>query len=196
MFSIFKKKKDKETKEKNISAIIITDLHGLGDTMQEELKAAFSQNYDVCFILGDCYENDIAYLSKYLDTSKTFGVSGNHDAGDIYERYGIENIHGKKIIVKNKPFVGWGGSVKYKPSVIGMSQDESIDFEKDLPEADYLVAHDGPFDESDPNIAHQGLKGISNYQNRTKCFIIRGHRHTKYETNIERCFYGVERCQL
>ena len=190
MFSIFKKKKDKAIKEKNISAIIITDLHGLGDTMQEEIKAAFNRNYDVCFILGDCYEDDIIYLSKYLDTSKTFGVSGNHDAGNIYERYGIENIHGKQIVVKNKSFVGWSGSVK-----IGMSQDESISFEKDLPKADYLVVHDSPFDEGDPNIAHQGLRGISNYQNRTRCFIIRDHRHTRYE-NIERYFYGVERCQL
>lgn len=180
-----------------IKAIIITDLHGTARFMDEQVFSVFKEPYDVCFILGDCTSYDLDILMKYLDISKTYYVCGNHDDVDIYSKYNIRNIHGQQIEIKGKTFVGWEGSHKYKASAIGMTQDESITFEKTLPVADYLVAHDGPYiPEKINDIAHQGLKGITNYQKRTKCFIIRGHLHTRYTTDSERCFYKIETCVL
>lgn len=183
-----------------IKTVIVTDLHGCATRKysREELTELFS-DFDLCLILGDCYSDDIEYILPYLDLRKTYAVYGNHNDYNekLYEKYGIENIHGKSFVLQGKTFVGWEGSYKYKPSAIGMSQEESIEFEKTLPDkCDYLLSHDGPFKEDSKNAPHAGLQGISNYQKRTGCFILRGHIHDRYETEREQCFYRIEKTIL
>ena len=182
-----------------IQTIIVTDLHGSSKYMSDNLLASCFSNYDLCLILGDCNSYDIDRLLPYLDLSKTYGVYGNHNdySERLYEKYGITNIHGKSFEYNGKVFVGWEGSFKYKGSTIGMSQKESLAFEKRLPDhCDYLVSHDGVYREYDDGTPHSGLKGISSYQGRTGCFILRGHLHVRYETDREQCFYRIERVIL
>lgn len=194
---LFKNKnKNKEKVAKDIAAIVIADTHGFAKEMSAHSWFEENPEYDVCLILGDCTEEDLAYICSHVDVTKAYGVYGNHDTDDLYEKYGIANIHGKVVEIKGKSFVGWERSVKYKPNIIGVTQEESLDFEKTLPPADYLVSHDGPFEPDNKNIVHQGLRGISRYQKRTGCYILRGHIHTRYEKENERCFYGIERCML
>lgn len=183
-------------KIKNIAAIVIADTHGFAKSEENILQKIEHEPYDACFILGDCEENDIQCIIKYINAEKTYGVYGNHDSGTLYEKYGIININGKVITIKGKTFAGWEGSVKYKPSAIGMTQEESLAFADTLPNADYLISHDGLFDEKCGNLVHQGLKGITKYQKRTGCYILRGHIHSRYENEHERCFYGIEKCTL
>lgn len=182
-----------------IQTIIVTDLHGSSRHITDEDLISYFSDYDLCLILGDCDSYDIERLLPYLDLSKTYAVYGNHNdySEHQYEKYGIRNIHGKSFEYKGKVFVGWEGSFKYKKSVIGMSQEESLDFEKTLPDkCDYLVSHDGSYCECNDNAPHAGLKGISAYQDRTGCFILRGHLHDRYETDREQCFYKIERVIL
>lgn len=182
-----------------IRTVIVTDLHGTAWRITDEELADYFSDYDLCLILGDCYSNDIERILPYLDLAKTYAVYGNHNdyADRQYEKYGITNIHGKSFELGDKIFVGWEGSFKYKSSVIGMTQEESVEFEKSLPDrCDYLVSHDGLYCEGNSNTPHAGLIGITNYQNRTGCFVLRGHLHNRYENNNEQCFYKIERVIL
>lgn len=182
-----------------IKTIIIADLHGSSKYISDDELNDILFDYDLCLILGDCYSNDIERLLPYLDLNKTYAVYGNHNdyTERQYEKYGIQNIHGQAFTLQGKIFVGWEGSFKYKASAIGMTQEESLEFEKTLPEkCDYLVSHDGPYNEGNSNTPHAGLMGITNYQNRTGCFVLRGHLHDRYENEKEQCFYKIERVML
>ena len=200
MFHFFRKKETPKFidyhKDKTLTAIIIADLHGTARRYPPEELINIFKDYDACFLLGDNYKEDILYLMPYLDLSKTYGIYGNHDDTDYFPTIPIHNIHGKQIIIKDKTFVGWEGSYKYKSQAIGMTQEESIEFEKELPNCDYLISHDGPYRSNCKDIPHQGLQGITNYQKRTSCYILRGHLHDQYETNQERCFYKIEKCRI
>ena len=195
------KKKNKDIdyhKEPSIKAIIITDLHGTAyKYSEEELRTIFTNDYDVCFLLGDNYKEDVLYLLPYMDLNKTYAIYGNHDDASFFPTIPLKNIHGKQIQIKDKIFVGWEGSFKYKEAAIGMSQEESIEFEKTLPDrCDYLISHDGLYQPDNDNIPHKGLQGITNYQKRTGCYILRGHLHDRYKNNREHCFYKIETCRI
>lgn len=162
----------------NIQILAITDTHGY---IPDELYKISDQDYDVCFLMGDLTQKDLDILKNILNLDKTYGIIGNHNYLNFLEENDIKNIHGKQIIVNGISFVGWGGSIMYKPSLDlgfdGFSDVSSCAFAKQLPNADVLISHDGPMID-ELNTSHSGLKGITEYlTDRTAKLHIHGHFH-------------------
>lgn len=172
----------------DFTVIIITDTHG---TLREQDLWALKKPYDVCFLLGDIDTYDMQLLDKYMDKTKTFGVLGNHDYKEMYESYGVEDIHGRDVCIKGVTFAGFEGSAKYKyGDYIMYTQEESIEVAKTIPPADILISHDCSYNlvQVEEEGAHSGLKGITEYisMNHVR-YNFCGHYHRAVHRNHDMC---------
>ena len=164
----------------NLNALVIADTHGcLG---LDEIS--YSPSTDVCLLLGDFSKEDILIIKEQVIGIPIYGVLGNHDGFDLYERYGIENIHGKVVEVKGVKIAGLQGSLRYKDSDMPLyTDDESVEIAEGIGEADILISHDSPkFLHSDQDFAHSGLQGIMRYCEKYNVPLnIHGHHHDPKE---------------
>lgn len=178
----------------SLNILVIADTHGCLNEC--ELP---DDGYDVCFLLGDVFNNDLAIIKQKIVHAPIYGILGNHDGFDLLDRYGIENIHGKSIEIKGVKIVGLQGSIKYKNSDMPLYTDEeSCEIAKLLPCADILISHDSPkYVFGDKDFAHSGLQGITNYcELHNVPLNIHGHHHENKTTILENgttsiCCYGV-----
>lgn len=167
-----------------LDIIFIADLHNRCNFTSEEI-ALLQSNFDVCLLLGDNSSSSILEILKYVDSTKIYGILGNHDEFNLLNNLGIPNIHGKTIKVNGITIAGFQGSFKYKnENFPAYTQEESISLSELIESADILISHEAPWYLKDFKISHQGLKGITNYiykNNITHNF--HGHLHS----------YSVER---
>ena len=163
--------------------LIITDLHYW--TNEEYQITRNLTDYDICFLLGDI---SVEYLKELKGIIKTplYGLNGNHD-GENVEAVGIENLHGKCINFCGLTFSGFQGSARYKSGPWCMyTQEESSEICENIPRADIFITHDGMLDVNNNDMAHAGLRGISEYiENNNPTLHIHGHIHENKERIIK-----------
>ncbi len=188
--------------------LAISDLHSKLTT--ENLNLIKNQEYDVCILLGDIGEANLATLCTVLNKEKTFGVLGNHDDLNLYKRHEIRELTPKELQMPYPSFyfTGLSGSHRYKKGDYPMlTQEESI---KAIEESRiavntyFFVSHDYPkwlYKNIDPeDDAHCGLEGlwqlinrpnkynkyISELNNRPKSpqLLIHGHLHQSRKTTF------------
>lgn len=179
----------------NLRMLIITDTHGC---LRED-EIPLDHSADVCFLLGDMSLHDIAIVQEHIDTIPIYGVLGNHDGFDLYDRCGIENIHGKVIEINGVRIAGMQGSLRYKDTNFPFYTDEeSIEIANSIEPADILISHDYPkYLYGSDDWAHSGLQGITHYcEKHSVPLNIHGHFHdnrmsvlTNGTTSM--CRYGV-----
>lgn len=163
--------------------LIITDLHSWSN---EEYNITRNlTDYDICFLLGDI---SVEYLKELKEIIKTplYGLNGNHD-GENIESVGIENLHCKCINFNGLTFSGFQGSARYKSGPWCMyTQEDSSEICKDIQAADVFLTHDGILDVNNSDVAHAGLRGISEYiENNKPILHIHGHIHENKEKTIK-----------
>lgn len=171
---------------KSITILAIADTHNClsyDDDIINFLKTNLS--YDCCILLGDHSANDLYKISQIIPKHKIYGVPGNHDSWDKYDDLGITNINGKIIKLNGVKIAGLGGSFKYKNSdnYALYTHEESIQILNNMETADIIVTHDRPFIRDNNDVAHDGLKGITEYIYANHIPVnIHGHLH---ENNVE-----------
>lgn len=128
-------------------------------------KAIFQEDYDLVLTLGDLTPSDLSGL----DTSKVpaLGVYGNH-CFDYFKEFGIHDAHMKKYDWQGWSWLGFEGSVRYKPVGYHLyTQEEASRMFAKAPYADVLITHAPPrgiHDEED--VTHQGFDVILEYINK------------------------------
>ena len=160
----------------NLRMLVITDTHGC----LEKNDIPYNHRADVCLLLGDLSMQDIAIIKEQVIGIPIYGVLGNHDGFELYDRCGIENIHGKVIEVNGVRIAGMGGSLRYKDSPMPLYTDEeSVEIAEGMEAADILISHDSPkYLHSDQDFAHSGLQGITRYCEKYNVPLnIHGHHH-------------------
>lgn len=199
-FKLLKKYgKCNELKKYGINILFITDTHNCLSDSEEYLKNINSSNFDICITLGDISGKDFEIIKKYIPISKIYGIVGNHDSIDSLEKNGITNINGKVIECKGIRIAAIMGSNRYKNGNYGMlTQEECIELEQKMKEADILVSHDKAFIFDRHDNVHDGLKGITDYIYRNHIPLhIHGHLHEEYEEILKNgtksiCLYQVK----
>jgi len=154
--------------------LAISDLHS--KLTAENLDLIKNQDYDICLLLGDIGEANLTALCTVLNKEKTFGVLGNHDDLELYERHDIRELTPKELQMPypNFYFTGLSGSHRYKKGDYPMlTQEESI---KEIAESRiavntyFFVSHDYPKwlykDVDSEDYAHCGLEGLWQLINR------------------------------
>lgn len=147
-----------------------------------------NKKYDAYFILGDTDYWCMKEIVKYIDTNRTFGILGNHDYPEIYDDFGIQNIHGKVLRIGWVTFTGFQYSEKYSDnsSRLMYTQDESLDVARSLPKADILLSHTSPLLSEPKNEAHTGLIGVNEYiKLNSPKLVIHGHHHKNCDYYID-----------
>jgi len=182
----------------NLAVLFIADTHGDLGFHPEWLDNL--PHFDLCILLGDNNEYDIKTVLSKIDKEKVFGVMGNHDLNNQYERLGIRNLSGGKLTIGGVKIGGIGGSFKYKDSVHYplLTHEDSLRLADVYSDIDILVTHDKPYTVDTIDNAHDGLKGITYaiYKNRIPLHF-HGHMHKPKTTVLgngckSRCIYGVE----
>lgn len=197
MFNLFRKKPIPINF--NISLLIITDTHNCL-TYEELEEKTKGKKFDACLLLGDLSDEDLYIIKNEIKNIPIYGVLGNHYGWDLYDKYNIENIHGKVIEINGIRIAGIQGGLKYKNANTALYTDqESVEIAKKIEPADILISHDSPkhFHGKD-DFAHSGLKGITYYCKKNKVPLnIHGHHHRhrigvlKNGTRVM-CCYGIE----
>lgn len=159
---------------------VIADTHGALRPLFEQHKDKIAEANLVC-ILGDMYRSEVQLLYDFVKVP-IIAIHGNHDVEDTYSEMDIYMLHQSSVMLSNGLVVaGFEGSSKYKPSQIyGFTQGESIEECIKIPICDILVCHDGPLGYCGDihDVAHCGLKGITDYINRVQPKILfYGHHH-------------------
>jgi Icc-related predicted phosphoesterase len=179
----------------NLRMLIIADAHGCLDS--EDIPQ--DHNAVVCLLLGDLSKEDIMIIKENVVGIPIYGVLGNHDGFELYDRFGIENIHGKIVEVNGVRIAGIQGSLRYKYSDMPLYTDEeSVEIAEKMEEADILISHDSPkYLHGDNDFAHSGLLGITCYCEKWNVPLnIHGHHHNNMRSVLENgttsiCCYGV-----
>lgn len=179
----------------NLRALVVSDGHGCLTDCDFPIC-----DIDVCFLLGDLSLRDIEIVKEKIGETPIYGVLGNHDGFELYDRCGIENIHGRVIEINGVKIAGMQGSFRYKNTNFPFYTDEeSVAIAEKLPPADILISHDSPkhFHGSD-DWAHSGLEGISHYCKKYNVPLnIHGHFHDSVSGILENgtrsiCCYKVQ----
>lgn len=178
----------------SLKMLIITDTHGCLNPSEIP-----QDKFDVCLLLGDLFKDDIMIIKEKIINIPIYGVLGNHDGFELYDKYGIENIHGKVVEVNGVRIVGIQGSLRYKYSDMPLYTDEeSVEIAEKMEEADILISHDSPkYLHGDNDFAHSGLQGITRYCEKWNVPLnIHGHHHDNMRSVLENgttsiCCYGV-----
>ena len=162
-----------------------------------------SSDFDICITLGDISGNDFDIIKKYIPINKLYGIVGNHDSLDALEQNGINNINGQVIECKGIKIAAIMGSNRYKNGDYGMmTQDECIELEQKMKEADILVSHDKAYIFDRHDNVHDGLKGITDYIYRNHIPLhIHGHLHEEYEETLKNgtksiCIYQIKMLEI
>ena len=191
--------KCKEYIKFGIKILFITDTHNCLSNFEEYMQQLNSSDYDICITLGDISGNDFEIIKKYIPNNKLYGIVGNHDSLNSLEENGITNINGKVIECKGVKIAAIMGSNRYKSGDYGMmTQDECIELEQKMKEADILVSHDKAFIFDRHDNVHDGLKGITDYIYRNHIPLhIHGHLHEEYEETLKNgtksiCLYKIK----
>lgn len=194
-----------ELKKYNLKILFIADTHDCLSYDEECLnKLKNMRDYDYCILLGDHSATDLEIISKIVPLDKICGVLGNHDSWKKYDTYGIKDINGKVIKINGVKIAGISGSCKYKNSdnYALYTHEESSDLANKMESADILVSHDKPFTKDNHNMAHDGLKGITEYIYKHNIAIhIHGHLHESYEEILKNgtksiCIYNIKLLDL
>ncbi len=189
----------------NLRILFITDTHNCLTYDKESLDYIKRiKEYDCCILLGDHSANDLYEITKIIPKEKLYGVLGNHDSWEKYQEYSITDINGKVINIKGIRIAGISGSFKYKNSdnYALYTHEESIEIANNLEEADILISHDKPFTEDHQDMAHDGLKGITEYLYKNHIPLhIHGHLHEEYEEVLKNgtkslCLYKTKLLQI
>lgn len=165
-----------------VNILTIADTHGYRKNIIDKLKNIPESSYDVVFTLGDI-PLDMLRDIKLFSKKEVYGILGNHDTEDVLLKANIDCLEDAVVTVKDLSFTGINGSFKYKPSCIGYTHEESMEFFKNKPKVDILISHDtvqnlyaNVYGASDA--AHQGLSGITYYMQYPEVKInIHGHYH-------------------
>lgn len=185
--NLFKKYGKCSKVNNDITLLVISDTHGSLSSKEEFKDFLANKEYDLCILLGDHLNRDIDVILKYVDTTKLYGLLGNHDY-DYLKEYGIPNLNGKVIECNGLKLIGIQGSFKYKPvDFPSFTQEQSLSFLEEKEKADILLSHDRKFElekmTKDP--AHTGLVGITNYiYSKNVPIHIHGHIHENYEKTM------------
>ena len=184
--------------------LVCADFHHATDEDFEKIKELKGQ-YSACFCLGDI---KVDYLQGIREATKTiiYYILGNHDGAYELDPHYFTNLDGKVIEKNGIKFAEFGGSFRYKNGDYPMlTQEESVKFAKELPQADVLLSHDSPYGLYSKNqAAHIGLKGITQYLKKNKVKLnIHGHQHQNKHLQIKNLFgkaltdvIGVYRCAI
>ena len=161
---------------KPLRMLMFADLHYL-DTKNLDLLENLA--YDVCFFMGDIKTKYMEAIKERLQKCPVYGILGNHDDASDLERAGVENLHGKRVEVGDISFAGFEGGTKYRfGKGVMYDQDETLSIADEVPAADVLLSHDGPFHLYGIHRHHCGMKGISKYIHEKKpLFNFHGHYH-------------------
>lgn len=172
-------------KKGNLKILFIADTHDslkYDDEIKEYIKNA--KNYDACILLGDLSSDDLYEILQIVPKEKIYGVLGNHDGWDRFDKYNINNIHGKIIEINGYKIAGFGGSFKYKDSneYVMYSHEDSIKIADTIEKSDILISHDKTFTKNEFGKSHDGLKGITKYIYKNHISLhIHGHLHEEKE---------------
>lgn len=142
--------------------LLIADLH---DINEENIKKINNIQYDICFLLGDINNQGLNLLKKYLDLSKTFGVTGNHEDFGLLKRNNIQDINLKMININGINIFGISGSVRYKRGMYSLyTQNELNELIKiqNISKCDILISHESGYHFIANDIPHEGFQIISN----------------------------------
>ena len=181
MLNLFKRKA--RPIDFNLKILIIADTH---NCLMEEAFVGY--NADVCLLLGDLSDEDLYLIKHNITNMPIYGILGNHYGQKLYEKYNIENIHGKVIEINGVKIAGFSGSYKYKETDAALYTDkESLEIAANIPEADILISHDSPkYLYGKDNPTHCGLKGITRYLEKNQIPLnIHGHYHRRQKTKLK-----------
>ena len=176
-------------------ALVIADGHGCLDS--NDIPDC---SVDACLLLGDLSPREIEIIKKRMKGTPIYGVLGNHDVFDLYDRCGVENIHGKVVEVNGIRLAGIQGSLRYKDSDMPLYTDkESVEIAEKMNAANILISHDSPKHfHCNESLAHSGLQGITRYcEKHSVPLNIHGHFHENAigalgnGTNVI-CCYGAQ----
>lgn len=165
----------------NLKILVIADTHNCLTEEELEGKAA-----DVCLLLGDLSGRDMRIIKRNIKTMPIYGVLGNHDDWDLYETYGVENIHGNAVEVRGVKIAGLQGSIRYKSTDCPLYTDEeSSQIAEAMSTADILISHDSPKNlHGEWDFVHSGLQGVTDYCKKYNVPLnLHGHHHVN-EKNV------------
>ena len=168
----------------NLRILVVTDGHGC----LAESDIPPYRDIDVCLLLGDLSIRDIAIVKEKIGNIPVYGVLGNHDGFELYDRFGIENIHGKVVEIDGVRIAGMQGAFRYKDTNFPFyTDDESVEIAEEMDGADILISHDYPKDfHKNTDWAHSGLQGITHYCEKHRVPLnIHGHFHNNLSGVLE-----------
>ena len=165
-----------KTPAKCTKLLFFSDTHGCMHNLTEVLYV--QEKYDAVFCLGDIAYSELNEIKNNVHCP-LYMITGNHDSKDMAQLIGIPDLNGEKVNINGLEIVGWSGSIKYKNSDNSMMTDEeSVVFAENLPDADILLSHDVP-KKATGDLAHSGLEGITRYIDTHHIALhIHGHIHS------------------
>ncbi len=156
----------------------------LADERSKRLKELLEQKPDIIFTLGDLESWMVPEIAD-VDIPK-FGIFGNHENDDFFEKTGVKNIHLQSYEFQKMNIVGFQGCVRYKDRSLRTlyTQEEATDLIQDLPPSDILIAHCPPRGIHDSNdLSGQGFEGLLAYIKKySPKYVFHGHT---YPENVE-----------
>lgn len=195
-------------KELGLNVIAFSDTHGIFSKRKRLEEFLYKHaDYDICLLLGDHMYEDIDMILQYVPDHKIIGVLGNHDSPDLYEKFGLKDVHDDIITIKGVTISGMGGSYRYKAGNFPMmTQKESLELSfkmiKKAQDVDIFISHDKAFSKAMWDVAHVGLVGITVYINfQAPLYHIHGHLHQEYtgkypNGTIEKSVFQAEYMEL
>ena len=187
-------KKNKETRKEQkfipppdeLKLLVFADLHWMNDEDWETIRSIKKFGADAIVLLGDIMLEEARAIAE--NTPKgipILAVYGNHDVWGMYDKIPrITDLGSKQILISNTKFTGLSGAPKYKEGSerCMISQEDAIDIMADMPHADILLCHDGPYHLFTENKAHEGFVGVTDYIEKQKpSLVLFGHHHESYE---------------
>lgn len=139
---------------------------------------------DVLIALGDLDDRTITAWRRRLGSPRTLAVRGNHDRGTDFPE-GIEDLHGRLVVIAGVRIVGLSGSERYKAAGPHMwTQEEATEIVESLPSADVVIAHNAPRGLGDrEDAAHRGFEALRTYVGaHGPALLLHGHQNHDRET--------------
>lgn len=186
----------KENIDIGLEALCIADTHGSLHQKQKDLEHLININPDVIICMGDIRKDELQIIMEKKGNIPCLGIKGNHDDDNQFEDINIVDINGRIAVINGIKIAGIEGSLKYKDSMPGFTQGESIAFAQKMEQgADLLVTHAHMYRKDDLSRneydVHMGLLGSRQYFNKNHCINIHGHDHEIENQFPERNVYKV-----
>ncbi|MBQ9929516.1 MAG: metallophosphoesterase family protein [Oscillospiraceae bacterium] len=177
-----------EKKKLGLKLIVISDTHGYLAFDKSRFPTFMDTvaDFDLCLLLGDVTAAEMPVILDCIPREKILAIKGNHDAFDIYSRFGVQEISGRVCEYQGVRFAGLDGSFRYKKERFpSHTQYESLQLARAMPEADVLLSHDVMLSDFYRDPAHSGLIGITYYVFRRG---VQWHFHGHIHKSYERCY--------